>query len=96
MSYNFTKNDYNHDYDYEFEQLVEKLISENIPKKYSSSKLWLLDIDGNDVILSKAEVFFSKDNNGNRNYYKNIDNTPLFQNKEAIDEYKKKLKTQIS
>ncbi len=100
MSYSFTKNDSNYnnelEFELEFEQLVEKLISVNTPKKNSSSKLWLLDIDSNDVILSKSEVYFTLNDNGNRNYYKTIDDTPLFQNKEAIDEYKEKLKTQIS
>lgn len=95
MSYSFVKNDndYDYDYDYEFEELVEKLICTNTSKKPSSSKLWLLDIDGNDIILSKAEVYFSTDDKGNRYYYKATDDTPLFQNNEAIDEYKKKLKT---
>ncbi len=77
--------------DLEFEHTCQILIQSYKPKqKETSSKFWLLDIDGNDIILSKYEVYFDKDDKGNRQYYRMSDDSPLFQDIESIANYKNK------
>lgn len=79
--------------DLEFEYTYQLLIQSSTTKqKETSSKFWLLDIDGNDIILSKYEVYFDKDEQGNRHYFRMIDDSPLFQDLESIVNYKNKNK----
>ncbi len=77
--------------DLEFERAYQLFIQSNKTKlKESNSKFWLMDIDGNDIILSKYEVYYDIDNNNNRQYYRMSDDLPLFQNLDSILNYKNK------
>ncbi len=79
--------------DLEFEHTCQILIHTSKSKqKKTSSKFWLLDIDGNDIILSKYDVYFDKDEKGNRQYFRMSDDSPLFQDLESIVNYKNKYK----
>jgi hypothetical protein len=60
-----------------------------IPINKNVAKVYLFDIDGNELILTKYDVYFTKDIFGNRQYYKSDDDTPLFQSIELISNYKK-------
>ena len=58
-------------------------------KKRNITKIYLFDIDKNEKIFSKYDVYFLKDNQGNRQYYSTKDDSPLFQSIELVDDYKK-------
>ncbi len=67
----------------------------NLNKKQNITKIYLFDINKNEKIFSKYDVYFVKDYRNNRQYYSIKDDSPLFQSIELVDEYKK-LNLQVS
>ncbi len=59
------------------------------------TKIYLFDINKKEIIFTKYDIYFVKDNQGNRQYYCCSDDSPLFQSIEMVDEYKK-LNLQVS
>ncbi len=59
------------------------------------TKIYLFDINKKEIIFTKYDIYFVKDNQGNRRYYSCENNSPLFQSIEMVDEYKK-LNLQVS
>ncbi len=60
---------------------------ESIGDMLSKSQYILYNLSGEKLYLSKDDVFYESDDNGNRQYYLISNETPLFQNLEMIKQY---------